>query len=229
MNAVMTTQHHTQPGTPSPRPVAAHLSTLGAGFSDLARGSQAVFRTALQAMSHPGRPQLMQAEVQAPARGNTAAAVLLLALLDAESQLWMSPSLAAGDAGAWLRFHTGCVLVADPALAHFVWATHEELPALERLAAGTDAYPDQSATCVIDVPDFMTVADGIDIGAWTLRGPGIDGQAHLHVAGLSPATAAAFLAQRVRNHASFPRGVDTFLASQDRIVGLPRSTHVSEA
>ena len=32
------------------------LSTIGAGFTDLARGSQAVFRAALEALSHPGRP-----------------------------------------------------------------------------------------------------------------------------------------------------------------------------
>lgn len=215
----------------APRSIAADLSTLGAGFADLARGSQAVFRTALDAMSHPGRPLAMQAEVQAPARGNTAAAVLLLALLDADSQLWLSPSLAAGDAGAWLRFHTGCVLVSDPTQAQFVWTTHEELlaiGAIETLAMGSDAYPDQSATCVIDVPDFLSVADGIDIGAWVLSGPGIDGETRLHVAGLSSAVAAGFLAQRAVNHASFPRGVDVFLASPGRIVGLPRSTQVRE-
>lgn len=205
------------------------LSTLGAGFADLARGSQAVFRTALEALSHPGRPLPMQADVQAPKQGNTAAAVLLLALLDADSNLWLSPSLAAGDAGAWLRFHTGCVLVTDASQAQFVWTTHEELPSLPTLPLGSDAYPDQSATCVIDVPDFLSVADGIDIGAWVLRGPGIDGETRLHVAGLAAATAAGFLAQRAANHASFPRGVDTFLASPGRIVGLPRSTHISEA
>jgi alpha-D-ribose 1-methylphosphonate 5-triphosphate synthase subunit PhnH len=206
----------------------ADLSTLGAGFSDLARGSQAVFRTALQAMSHPGRPLPMQAEVQAPALGNTAAAVLLLALLDADSHLWLSPSLAAGDAGAWLRFHTGCVLVNDVTQAQFVWTTHEELLSIQGLALGSDAYPDQSATCVVDVPDFTRVAEGIDIGAWVLRGPGIDGATRLHVDGLAPATAAGFLAQRAANHAAFPRGVDTFLASPGRIVGLPRSTDIQE-
>ena len=207
---------------------AVDLSTLGAGFADLARGSQAVFRTALQAMSHPGRPLPMQADVQAPARGNTAAAVLLLALLDADSHLWLSPSLAAGDAGAWLRFHTGCVLVSEVSQAQFVWSTHDELPALASLSMGSEAYPDQSATCVIDVSDFVQVADGIDIGAWVLRGPGIDGETRLHVAGLAPSMADDFLAQRAANHASFPRGVDMFLASHRHIVGLPRSTQISK-
>ncbi|QEI09253.1 phosphonate C-P lyase system protein PhnH [Pigmentiphaga aceris] len=207
---------------------AVDLSTLGAGFVDLARGSQAVFRTTLEALSHPGRPLPLRADVQAPQHGNTAAAVLLLALLDADCSLWLSPSLAAGDAGGWLRFHTGCVLVADASQAQFVWATHAEMPDLTTLPMGSEAYPDQSATCVIDVPDFLSVGDGIDIGAWVLRGPGIRGETRLHIANLAPATTADFLAQRAVNHASFPRGVDVFLASSDRIVGLPRSTQVSE-
>jgi alpha-D-ribose 1-methylphosphonate 5-triphosphate synthase subunit PhnH len=219
--------------TMSSQPTAARasaidLSTLGAGFSDLARGSQAVFRTALQAMSHPGRPLPMQADVQAPTHGNTAAAVLLLALLDADSNLWLSPSLATGDAGAWLRFHTGCVLVSNVSQAQFVWSTYDELPALASLPTGSEAYPDQSATCVIEVSDFVQVADCIDIGAWVLRGPGIDGETRLHVAGLSTAMADDFLAQRAANHASFPRGVDMFLASSANVVGLPRSTQISK-
>ena len=214
--------------TTTSRASAVYLSTLGAGFADLARGSQAVFRTALQALSHPGRALPMQADVQAPAHGNIAAAVLLLALLDADSKLWLSPSLAAGDAGAWLRFHTGCVLTTDVLQAQFVWSSYEELPPLAGLPMGSEAYPDQSATCVIDVSDFVQVADGIDIGAWVLRGPGINGETRLHVAGLSPAMADDFLAQRAANHASFPRGVDMFLASQTRIVGLPRSTQISK-
>ena len=226
--AVMATAAQAGEATAVRASAGVDLSTLGAGFADLARGSQAVFRTALQAMSHPGRPLPMQADVQAPAHGNTAAAVLLLALLDADSNVWLSPSLAAGDAGAWLRFHTGCVLVTDVSQAQFVWSTCDELPALASLPMGSEAYPDQSATCVIDVADFVQVADGIDIGAWVLRGPGIDGETRLHVAGLSPAMAGDFLAQRAANHASFPRGVDMFLASRDRIVGLPRSTQIAK-
>ena len=207
---------------------AVDLSTLGAGFADLARGSQAVFRTALEALSHPGRPCPMHADVDAPARGNPAAAVLLLALLDADSSLWLSPSLAAGDAGSWLRFHTGCALVADAAQAQFVWTTVDELPALNTLAQGSDAYPDQSATCIVDVADVLAVGEGVELGAWVLRGPGIDGETRLHVGGLAPEAATDFVAQRAANHAGFPRGVDMFLASRDRIVGLPRTTQLSE-
>ena len=88
------------------------LASLGAGFSNEAFGSQAVFRAVLQALSHPGRTVAVEHDAQAPAVGHSASAAVLLALLDSDCTLWLSPKLAASDAGAWLRFHTGCTVVA---------------------------------------------------------------------------------------------------------------------
>ncbi|MEJ7688871.1 MAG: phosphonate C-P lyase system protein PhnH [Variovorax sp.] len=203
---------------------ANDLSGVGAGFSDLARGSQAVFRAALEALSHPGRIVDVPHDAQAPSRGHAASAALLLALLDADCTLWLSPSLAASDAAAWLRFHTGCVLVGEPAEAQFAWVAHGDgLPALQHFPQGTDNDPDRAATCVLDVPGLT---DAADAGAWTLRGPGIETTTRLRVDGLAPHLADSLLAQRAANHAAFPRGIDLLLAAPDRIVGLPRSTQV---
>ena len=196
------------------------LASLGAGFSNEAFGSQAVFRAVLQALSHPGRTVAVEHDAQAPAVGHAASAAVLLALLDSDCTLWLSPKLAASDAGAWLRFHTGCTLVTDPVQARFVWvAQGDERPALGSLALGTDVYPDQSATCVVDVPRATaTTADAIN--AWQLRGPGIQEMAALQVDGLSD----DFETQWSANHAAFPRGVDLLLGTPDHIVGLPRTT-----
>ena len=200
------------------------LSAVGAGFSDLALGSQAVFRAALEALSHPGRIVDLPHDAQVPSRGHAASAALLLALLDPDCKLWLSPSLAASDAAAWLRFHSGCTLVADPAHAQFAWiASSDEAPALERFAQGTDVAPEQSATCVVDVP---SLADGDDDEGWTLRGPGIRTQTRLCVDGLPSDMAHRLVAQRAAQQAAFPRGVDLFLATQHQIVGLPRTTHI---
>jgi alpha-D-ribose 1-methylphosphonate 5-triphosphate synthase subunit PhnH len=57
---------------------------------------------------------------------------------------------------------------------------------------------------------------------WALMGPGIQDVNHLAVDGL----AIDFLAQWTANHASFPRGVDLFLASAQQLVGLPRTTSI---
>lgn len=201
------------------------LSTLGAGFSDAAIGSQSAFRAALHALSHPGRVVALAHDAQTPSRGHPASAALLLALLDPDCTLWLSPSLAGSDAAAWLRFHTGCVLVDKPEAAQFAWvAQGDECPELDRFAQGSDAYPDQSTTCVVDV----TALDEGGSGAWTLRGPGIRESASIAVDGLPRTGATTFAAQWSANHAAFPHGVDIFLAAPGQIVGLPRTTRIEQ-
>jgi alpha-D-ribose 1-methylphosphonate 5-triphosphate synthase subunit PhnH len=142
----------------------------------------------------------------------------LLGLLDADTRLWLSPTLAKSDAAPWLRFHTGCQIVTDANDAHFVWlGLGDEMPSLNSLRLGSEAYPDQSATCVIE-----TLALQADLAGWTLQGPGIQVQRQLQVTGLTP----GFTEQWQHNHASFPRGVDVFLTTPSHIVGLPRTTRI---
>lgn len=196
------------------------LSALGAGFSNEALGSQHVFRSVLQALSHPGTPQTVAHDAQVPATGHGAAAAALLALLDSECTLWLSPKLAASQAGTWLRFHTGCELVATPEEARFAWvAAGDAMPALASLQSGSDEYPDQSATCVVDVDLPFGAAET----AWRLTGPGIRDVQTLQVAGLPE----DFTRQWADNHAAFPRGVDLLLASATQLVGLPRTTRIA--
>ena len=195
------------------------LQRVRPGFEDPVIGSQAVFRQALQALAMPGRPLELTAAAQLPAPGHGAAALLLLALLDSDCTLWLSPSLAGSDTQAWLQFHTGCRCVQDPGQAQFLWlATGDAWPALAAMNSGSDEYPDQSATCVMEVAGLLTEA----VQGWLLRGPGIEGQLQLTVNGLPQ----DFDQQWAGNQASFPRGVDLFLATQTQLVGLPRSTQL---
>lgn len=197
------------------------LSALGAGFSNEALGSQAVFRTALQSMSHPGRCMDLDHDAQVPKSGHPASAALMLALLDADCTLWLSPQLAHSDAALWLQFHTGCRLVDDVMQAQFAWvAAGDASPALDTFAQGSDAFPDQSATCVLDV--LALQSGGHDATGWTLTGPGINGSIALKADGLAP----DFLAQWAANHARFPRGVDVFLTTHQQLASLPRTTTI---
>ncbi|HSW19088.1 MAG TPA: phosphonate C-P lyase system protein PhnH [Ramlibacter sp.] len=200
------------------------LQQVRPGFTHEALGSQAVFRAALDALSHPGRLQQIPATGGSPRTGHAAAASLLLATLDADCSVWLSPTLRASDAAAWLRFHTGCQLVDAPEEALFLWiAQGDHAPELQQLMSGSDAYPDQSATCVIEV---MAMNDAAHSAApWTLQGPGIATHTRLSVDGAPT----AFEAQWERNHASFPRGVDVFLATATHIAGLPRTTRITQA
>lgn len=213
------------------------LSALGAGFSDVAHGSQAVFRSVLQALSHPGRPVAVSSDAEVPpalvASGHATSASVLLALLDAETTVWLSPSLAAGGAETWLRFHTGCTVVADAALAQFVWAASlAELPALSSLNLGTDASPELAATCVVGVPSLSitTPAPGAASAggaSWVLEGPGIAQTHTLHIGGVSTGERDRFQRLREANHSLFPRGVDVLLATRTHVAGLPRTTHLT--
>lgn len=200
---------------------AHDLSALGAGFSSESHGSQSVFRAALQSLSHPGRCVDTLQDAQVPSAGHPASAALLLAMLDTDCTLWLSPTLAHSDAALWLHFHTGCQLVNDLGQAQFVWvATGDAMPDLKSLPQGTEAYPDQSATCVVDVQRLQADLQGQT--GWSLRGPGIQDQTQLLVEGLP----SDFLLQWAANHARFPRGVDVFLAAQQQLVGLPRTTAI---
>ena len=205
---------------------AQSMQSMVAGFDNEAFGSQAVFRVALQALSHPGQILTMPMDAQLPQSGHGAAALLLLGLLDADTTVWMSESLAQSDAAAWLRFHTGCVCVSDPHEAQFLWLAqgkdqgqgHDPIcPSLAQLRQGSDAYPDQSATCVIEVQSLQASASG-----WVLQGPGIATQQALQVQGLT----ADFQAQWADNHGRFPQGVDVFLTTPTQVVGLPRTTRI---
>lgn len=190
------------------------------GFNDPVMGSHTVFRCALQALSMPGRPVDVPAVAQLPRQGHRSAALVLLALMDSDCTVWLSPSLRESDTRAWLRFHTGCECVDDPAQARFLWlAEGDAWPSLASMDAGSDHYPDQSATCVMEVAAF----DGDDVKVWHLDGPGIDGSRRLATRGLP----LDFEEQWSANHAGFPRGVDVFLAAPAQLVGLPRSTRLS--
>lgn len=196
---------------------AEDLLALGPGFADPVFDSQAVFRAALTALSHPGRAMLMPTAAQPPAPASAAAAMLLLGLLDSTCEVWLSASLRSSTVAAWLRFHTGCRWANAPEGARFLWCgASDELPPLQEFWAGTEEAPEDSATCVIEVAGFGAAAAA---KAVSLSGPGITNSVRLEVNGLPK----GFWSQWQRNHEQFPRGVDVFLASTSEIVGLPRS------
>ena len=199
------------------------LKDLGRGFDQPALCSQDVFRQVLNALSLPGQIQRLDpagalAGMQAPRGAHPAAAAILLALLDQDCKLWLSPGFHGSDAAAWLRFHTGCVLVANPAEADFCWvASGGELPALSQLAQGSAEYPDTSATCVVQVDVLQSPGAA---AFWTLSGPGVNGSTLLQVSGLAP----DFALQRRASQTHFPCGVDLLFTHGQTLVGLPRST-----
>ncbi len=193
-------------------------STTAAGFADPVLGAQHCFRALLEAMSRPGRVQTLGLGLAPPAPLGLAAAAVLLTLADADTPVWHDAGPAVAD---WLRFHAGCLLVAEPAAAAFLLACGPP-PALAALDSGTEEEPHRAATLVIQVAALAP--DREAGGAWRLTGPGIEHAHHLRVDGLPPGFAAAWAA----NHGRFPRGVDVVLCAGDRLAALPRTTRIEE-
>ncbi|NOV22440.1 phosphonate C-P lyase system protein PhnH [Cupriavidus necator] len=198
------------------------LSTPGAallpGFNDPVDNAQQVFRAALRAFAHPGQLQALPVGSGVPEGLSPALAALLLTLADADTPVWLPAGVPAA-ARAFLRFHCGCRLTDDPGAAAFVCVpAGHALPALADCAQGAPAFPDRSATLLVEV---ASLAEGETL---TLRGPGIAHTQALRVTGLPTGFRAAWRA----NNAGFPLGVDLLLSSGDRFCALTRTTIVED-
>ncbi len=186
---------------------------IAAGFANPVLDSQRCFRSVLDAMARPGRVHQVAGLAEVPAPLNAASAAVLLTLADADTPVWLD----APGVVDWLRFHAGCPVVAAPAAAQFVLA-NGAMPALAGLEAGTEEDPQLGATLLVQVA-------ALEAGrGWRLRGPGIESEHRLHVAGLP----GDFLAQWAANAARFPRGVDVVLCCGDALACLPRSVRIEE-
>ena len=195
----------------------AAAGAIGSAFPDPIIDAQATFRVALEALARPGRlvdsPQLDGAGwVIGPA-----AAALCLALVDHETPVWLDA--ASVGATETLRFHCGCPIVTDAGAAQFVViGDGAALGPLTRFSAGTDAYPDRSATLIVEVSGLR------EGGPLRLRGPGIETEHRLTVEGLPE----GFWQAWRENGARFPQGADVFLTCGTRFCGLPRTTIVED-
>jgi hypothetical protein len=92
--------------------------------------AQACFRAVLEAMSRPGRVQVLTAPPEVPPGLSPAAAAVLLTLVDADTKLALNAGAAAE---AWVRFHCAPVL-APRGEARFVLALYSLPEQLTKLS-----------------------------------------------------------------------------------------------
>lgn len=193
------------------------LARMLPGLGDTVHDAQQVFRCVLDAFSRPGRLFEIPVSVVPPEGVSLVQCMILLALADCDTPVWIRPDLRDGAAGHYLRFHCGCPLAADMGDAHFVVLSGlGALPQRDILKLGDASYPDRSATVLVEVPELESG------GPIRLRGPGIADMQAISVAGWTSHTT-AFLRE---NRAAFPLGVDLLLSNGGRLMGLPRTTVV---
>jgi alpha-D-ribose 1-methylphosphonate 5-triphosphate synthase subunit PhnH len=199
-----------------PAPPAETALALADGFADPVHDSQAAFRAIMRAMATPGRVETLATALEPPAPLGIAAAATCLALLDADTPMWLSPVFRDNPAVVdFLRFHTGAPLAPQAGAAAFAlidWRNDRFEPGA--FAQGTAAYPDRSTTVI-------AACDGLDgEGSMVLSGPGIRGRASF---GVMPEPA-GFRAAWKTNRATFPLGIDLVLTAGRDIACLPRTT-----
>ena len=192
------------------------LSTLGPGLADPSHNAQQLFRAILDATSHPGRIVSLPAAPTGPGTLSAAATAYLLTLADRDTPVWLGDGFDQPEVRDFLRFHAGAPIVtkrAEAVLAVLASATPQPF---ESFSLGTDAYPDRSATLIVEVADLRSGPTR----QW--HGPGIDGRANVAVAGLSE----DFWQDWAANHGLFPCGVDIVFTAGTELCALPRSVAV---
>jgi len=197
---------------------SASRGTSFPGFADAPKDSQRIFRAAMNAMARPTRVERLDVALSTPAGLDPGLAAVALTLADGDAPIWLDARLAADPAvSAYLRFHTGAPIVADPAEGAFALvADPASLPPFDAFAWGTEEYPDRSTTIVIAVQSF----DGGE--RMSFEGPGLK-----ETGSLAPSPLPADFANRLRaNRALFPRGVDLIFTSGGYVAALPRSVRL---
>ncbi len=185
------------------------------GFADPVFDAQAVFAAILDAMAHPGRIVDVGTRCRPPTPLSLAQGAFLACLADGDTPIHVEGATSGLE--GWIAFQTGARLVAKER-ADFAVLKQFDRSALETLSLGTLAYPDRSATVLLEV-------ESLDDGArFRLEGPGINGTREIEIAGLD----ADFIETRRRNHALSPCGLDLVLTCGSRLIALPRSTVVSK-
>lgn len=186
---------------------------LQPAFDDPVLDAQVSFRAALGALAEPGLSRPMARAHGLPGLA-PATYGLCLAFLDSDTPLWLAPSFDTPQIRANLAFHCGCPVVAERELALFALLDARELADLSDFDNGSERYPDQSCTLLIQLDDLH----GGPALRW--RGPGIK-----DVRSVSLPLPPGFWQQR-QARTSFPRGLDCFFAAAGEVIGLPRSTRV---
>ena len=186
------------------------------GFKNLVHDSQSTFRVLLNALSRPGTINKITAQLTPPSRLNLACAAACLTLLDLETLLWLQPGLDE-EVKNWLLFHTGCRFTYNSQQADFaiIWNINN-MPNLSQFKQGTPVYPEDSTTLLIDIGAHDVKANNCSL---LLKGAGIDKEITMPID-----LPDSFWQQWQQNHNSYPLGIDIYFFTENKVIGLPRTS-----
>lgn len=190
--------------------------TLMTAFTLPVQDAQQSFRRLLKAMSEPGVIVALHSLHQGWTPLNVASTSVLLTLADNDTPVWISEALNTEATSQNTRFHTNAPLAQTPEAAQFA-VTDASISGeqLNALAQGTDVAPDTSATLILQVSSLS--------GGRMLRLTGAGIQEERMIAPQLPDCVIHELTERPH---PFPLGIDLILTCSERLLAIPRTTHV---
>jgi len=191
-------------------------SIIYPGLENPVADAQTVFRKLLSGASEPGLIMSIDSPHEHPEPLSLATYAIALTLFDQSTHLHLFPSLYVKDVANSLRFHTGVNLSRPILQADFVICNESDQLDLSQLNQGSETYPDQSCTLIIQCQSLSTG------DYYQASGPGIEHQRRIRCSGIDN----ALMQQRKHMQAQFPRGIDIIMVCEQTFLYLPRTTQL---
>lgn len=190
--------------------------TLETAFTLPVQDAQHSFRRLLKAMSEPGAIVALHQLKHGWQPLNVATTSVLLTLADNDTPVWISTALQNDIVSQSLRFHTNAPLVEQPQQATFAVASDTiSSEQLNTLCEGSAVAPETSATLIVQVSSLS--------GGRMLR---LTGAGIAEERMIAPQLPSCILHELTERPHPFPLGVDLILTCGERLLAIPRTTHV---
>ena len=190
--------------------------TLETAFTLPVQDAQHSFRRLLKAMSEPGVIVSLHQLSQGWLPLNLATTSVLLTLADNDTPVWLSNALHNDIVSQSLRFHTNAPLVEQPQQATFAVSSDTiSSEQLNALCEGSAVAPETSATLIVQVSSLS--------GGRMLR---LTGAGIAEERMIAPQLPNCILHELTERPHPFPLGVDLILTCGERLLAIPRTTHV---
>ncbi|BBV68075.1 phosphonate C-P lyase system protein PhnH [Kluyvera ascorbata] len=190
--------------------------TLETAFTLPVQDAQHSFRRLLKAMSEPGVIVALHQLKHGWQPLNVATTSVLLTLADNDTPVWLSNALHNDIVSQSLRFHTNAPLVEQPQQATFAVSSDTiSSEQLNALCEGSAVAPETSATLIVQVSSLS--------GGRMLR---LTGAGIAEERMIAPQLPSCILHELTERPHPFPLGVDLILTCGERLLAIPRTTHV---
>lgn len=190
--------------------------TLETAFTLPVQDAQHSFRRLLKAMSEPGVIVALHQLKHGWQPLNVATTSVLLTLADNDTPVWLSNALHNDIVSQSLRFHTNAPLVEQPQQATFAVSSDTiSSEQLNALCEGSAVAPETSATLIVQVSSLS--------GGRMLR---LTGAGIAEERMIAPQLPECIIEELTERPHPFPLGIDLILTCGERLLAIPRTTHV---